>query len=315
MDSSSNLQNNLDSKTLEKTNKKAKNNTAILLISHGSTLPYSEQVFTEICNKYKEVSGFDAEVGYMKVAKPSLPQAINNLIERNPTLTNIIAVPVFLAPGIHTKIDIPTILGLNPLEKDPRCPDGNYPEGHYLHDLETINFDGEITLLQPIGPDKSLQIIINDRINNALSNSKLDKNSKTGILLVSHGSRLKYNKEFITEVHKQFNESTEYPNTFGFMELVEPDIPTSINKLLLNNTIDRLVVVPIFIAPGMHTTHDIPTILGLLENHHDHEHNHSHNHHHDLNKINFDGEVLYPEPIGSDDVLIDILKKKVENEL
>ena len=75
------------------------------------------------------------------------------------------------------------------------------------------------------------------------------------------------------------------------------------------------MVVPIFIAPGMHTTHDIPTILGLLENHHDHEHNHAHNHHHNLNKINFDGEVLYPEPIGSDDVLIDILKKKVENEL
>ncbi|MBX7076060.1 MAG: sirohydrochlorin nickelochelatase [Methanobacteriaceae archaeon] len=319
MDSSSNLQNNLKSKTFDSISKSKKTpqNTAILLVSHGSSLPYAEEVFTEIRDKYIKLTGFDAEAGYMKVANPTLPQAINNLKDKNPNLKYIIAVPVFLAPGIHTRIDIPTILGLEPLETDPRCPDGNYPEGHYLYDLEDINFDGEITLLNPIGPNKSLLTIINNRIDEALSQSQLDSNATTGILLVSHGSRLNYNKEFISELHEMFNNTTEKPNDFAFMELVEPDIPTTINKLVSENDVDRLVVVPVFIAPGVHTTHDIPSILGLLDEEHTHKHNHSHNHshHHTHTKMEFNGEILYPEPIGSDDVLIKILQKKVENEL
>ena len=50
--------------------------TAVLLLSHGSTLPYAEEVFKDICAKFKANTEFDAEVGYMKVAKPNLPQAI-----------------------------------------------------------------------------------------------------------------------------------------------------------------------------------------------------------------------------------------------
>ena len=162
MDSSSNLQNNLKSKTFDSISKSKKTpqNTAILLVSHGSSLPYAEEVFTEIRDKYIKLTGFDAEAGYMKVANPTLPQAINNLKDKNPNLKYIIAVPVFLAPGIHTRIDIPTILGLEPLETDPRCPDGNYPEGHYLYDLEDINFDGEIIELN-VGKRDSWEIKLN----------------------------------------------------------------------------------------------------------------------------------------------------------
>ena len=45
---------------------------------------------------------------------------------------------------------------------------------------------------------------------------------------------------------------------------------------------------------------------------HDHDHHH---HHHDLEAIDFGGEILYPEPIGSDDILIDILVKNMEKAL
>ena len=88
------------------------------------------------------------------------------------------------------------------------------------------------------------------------------------------------------------------------MELCGPSIPESINKLAEENDIERLVVVPVFIAPGMHTTHDIPHILGFLD---DHTHEHDHDHVHDLTPVDFDGEILYPEPIKADDILIDIL--------
>ena len=102
------------------------------------------------------------------------------------------------------------------------------------------------------------------------------------------------------------------------MELCKPRIPMSINKLVLENDIDRLVVVPVFIASGVHTTHDIPHILGLLEEHehsHSHDHGHGHDHSHDLTPVEFEGEILYPEPIKSDDILIDILISMVEEKL
>ena len=311
--------------------------TAVLLLSHGSSLPYAEEVFKDICAKFKAQTEFDAEVGYMKVAKPSLPQAIKNLKERNPDLKRIIATPVFLAPGIHTNIDIPIILGLEPKEIDPRQPDGNYPEGHYLYGLEEVDFDGDLILTDVIGPNEKLIDIINSRIDTALEDSKLDDDAKTAVLLVSHGSRLNYNKEFISSVFKQYNAQSDYPCDFGFMELVEPNIPTSINKLVSENEVDRLIVVPVFIAPGVHTTRDIPTILGLIEDDgsghhhhhhdhghshdhehgHDHSHSHHHHHHHDHGdvKMEFEGEILYPEPICDDDILIEILEEMVNNAL
>ena len=294
-------------------------NYGIILISHGSSLPYGEVTFNEIKDKFINKTGLPTEVGYMKVSTPSIAGAVENLKDEVEDLDKIIAVPVFLAPGIHTNIDIPILLGLNPLEEDPRCPDGNYPDDHYLSIADDVDFDGEIELLPPIGPDDDLLKFIDKKIEEVLSESELGEDAKTGILLVSHGSRLKYNKEFTTSLFSKFEKTTDYPCNFGFMELEEPSIPEAIDTLIEANEIDRLIVIPIFIAPGVHTTSDIPTILGLKEGHshehHHHDHEHGHDHHHDLTTIEFDGEILYPEPIKSDDILIEILAKKVNNAL
>ena len=296
------------------TNSKLSNNAAVILVSHGSTLPYAEEVFSEIKEKFIKKSGFAAEIGYMKVSEPTIAGAVEILKDQVEDLNKIIALPVFLAPGIHTNIDIPQLLGLEPLEVDPRCPDGNYPDEHYLSIADDVDFDGEIQLLSSIGPRDELLDIIDKRIAEALSDSKLGDDAKTGILLVTHGSRLNYNKEFATALYNKFEKSCDLPSSFGFMELCGPSIPESINKLVDENDLERLVVIPVFIAPGMHTTHDIPHILGFLEAH-EHSHDQGHDHSHDLTPVEFDGEILYPEPIKADDILIDILIDMVNEEL
>lgn len=298
------------------TNSKLSNNVGVILVSHGSTLPFAQEVFTEIKEKFINKSGFTTEVGYMKVSEPTISGAVEVLKEEVDDLNKIIALPVFLAPGIHTNIDIPQLLGLEPLEVDPRCPDGNYPKDHYLSIAGDVDFDGEIELLNSIGPRDELLDIIDKRINEALSKSKLDDGAKTGILLVTHGSRLNYNKEFATALYDKFEKTCDYPSSFGFMELCGPSIPESINKLVDENELERLVVVPVFIAPGMHTTHDIPHILGLLDDHeHTHSHGHDHDHSHDLTPVEFDGEILYPDSINAEDILVDILVDMVNEKL
>ena len=212
-------------------NSKLSNNTAVVLVSHGSTLPYAEEVFSEIKEKFIKKSGLATEIGYMKVSQPTIAGAVEILKEEIDDLDKIIALPVFLAPGIHTNIDIPILLGLEPLEVDPRCPDGNYPPEHYLSIADDVDFEGEIQLLGSIGPRDELLDIIDKRITEALADSKLDDNAKTGILLVTHGSRLNYNKEFATALFEKFEKSCDLPSSFGFMELCGPSIPESINKL------------------------------------------------------------------------------------
>lgn len=310
-------------------------NTAVLLLSHGSSLSYGQKVFTEIREKFTNKTGIDSEVGYMKVSNPTVSQAVHILNDRNPNLDRIIAIPVFLADGIHTTIDIPIMLGKEPLNADPRLKNSN-SKIDYLEDLEEINFKGQIDLIRPIGPNPKLIDIINNRVESSLSESKLPTDTNTGVLLICHGSRLKYNEEFITDLHSQYAKQSKYISNFGFMELVEPDIPTSANKLIKKG-IDRLVVVPIFIAPGIHTKIDIKTILGLihdedndkkvqkkpktnttsenisigqiiLEKDPDHEHKYD-------ETVEFDGEILYSNPIGADDILIDILDEMVQNAL
>ncbi|MBQ6100292.1 MAG: sirohydrochlorin nickelochelatase [Methanobrevibacter sp.] len=298
------------------TNSKLSNNTAVILVSHGSTLPYAEEVFTEIKEKFINATGLEAEIGYMKVSEPTIAGAVEILKNKVDDLDRIIALPVFLAPGIHTNIDIPQLLGLDPLEVDPRCPDGNYPDEHYLSIADDVDFDGEIVLLDSIGPRDELLKIIDKRIGEALADSKLEGDVKTGVLLVTHGSRLNYNKEFATELYDKFEKTCDMPSGFGFMELCGPSIPESINKLVDENGLERLVVVPVFIAPGMHTTHDIPHILGFLDDHeHSHDHGHDHDHVHDLTPVEFDGEILYPQPIKADDILIEILADMVDEKL
>ena len=145
---------------------------------------------------------------------------------------------------------------------------------------------------------------------------------KTGILLLSHGSRLD-DGEVVIKAYKERYEK-EYPNSiieYGFMEIRKPGIPESINKLAGNNDLNKIIVVPVFIAHGLHTKKDIPGILGIEndfehDSHHHHEHGHGHHHHHhhhehDDEEIEFDGEIILTDPLGIDTRVYEIIKDRI----
>jgi len=129
----------------------------ILLIGHGSTLPYGSKVINELAKYYKKDSDFPVEVGFMNVENPTIPSAINMLAKKG--VTRIIAVPIFIAHGLHTKEDIPYMLGLGKGRKG----------AYYLNKKkEEIKFDGEITYIEPLGADPRIADIIGDRVEDAL---------------------------------------------------------------------------------------------------------------------------------------------------
>ena len=156
---------------------------------------------------------------------------------------------------------------------------------------------------------------------------------KTGILLLSHGSRLPDGEEVIKAYKEMYLE--EFPDAiveYGFMEIREPGIPETIKKLTEQADLEKIIVVPVFVAHGLHTKRDIPKLLGVESDfdeeefgsghhhhhhgHHDHDHGHHHHHHdHDEEEVHFDGEIVLTDPIGIDTRLFEIIKDRVSDNL
>ena len=141
---------------------------------------------------------------------------------------------------------------------------------------------------------------------------------KTGILLLSHGSRLDEGEEVIKAYKDMYVE--EFPEAiveYGFMEIREPGIPETIKKLTSENDLEKIIVVPVFIAHGLHTKRDIPKLLGI-ESDFDEESisgHHHHHHDHDEEEVHFDGEIILTDPIGIDKRLYEIIKDRVSDNL
>ena len=161
--------------------------------------------------------------------------------------------------------------------------------------------------------------------------------NKTGILLLSHGSRLDDGEEVIKAYKEMYEEEfPEIPIEYGFMEIRKPGIPETIKKLSTENDLDKIIVVPVFVAHGLHTKRDIPGMLGIEsdfdadavsghhhhhhghdhdEHGHDHGHHHHHDHDHDEEEVEFDGEIILTDPLGIDKRMYEIIKDRVSDYL
>ena len=147
-------------------------------------------------------------------------------------------------------------------------------------------------------------------------------NEKIGILLLSHGSRLDDGEEVIKAYKEMYLK--EFPEAiveYGFMEIRKPGIPETINKLTKDNDLDKIIVVPVFVAHGLHTKRDIPHLLGIesdFEEKHHHTHEHHHHHHHDHEEeeeFEFDGEIILTEPLGIDNRIYEVIRDRISQYL
>lgn len=143
------------------------------------------------------------------------------------------------------------------------------------------------------------------------------KTAKIGVLLVGHGSRLPYGKDVVSKLGEMYRQNSDYLVEVGFMNMNKPSIPAAINSLAKQG-VEKIIVTPVFLAHGVHTKQDIPHILGLDDGHeHSHGHGHDHSHHEEEEheEIEFDGEIIYTEPLGADARLVTIIDDRVTSAL
>ena len=126
----------------------------ILALGHGSKHPHNKEVVTGVADiiakKYKNIV---VRTGFMNMNTPTMKEGLDAF--KGTGVSTIVAVPIFLAHGVHTMEDIPQILGIS---KDSR--------------KTTIKLDGKnVTLVysEPLGTDELIAEVAFKRAKEALS--------------------------------------------------------------------------------------------------------------------------------------------------
>jgi precorrin-8X/cobalt-precorrin-8 methylmutase len=85
------------------------NKTCLILIGHGSKLPYNQETVKKLAEIIRKHSSFDmVETCFMVINKPAIPEAMEKVVKQG--FTKIVFIPAFIAHGVHTKHEIPEIL-------------------------------------------------------------------------------------------------------------------------------------------------------------------------------------------------------------
>lgn len=106
---------------------------ALLVMVHGSPRPESNKAMFAVVEQVRAREVFPlVGVGFMECNEPSIPDAIDDLVERG--AKSVVAVPYFLHTGNHVADDLPSALE----EAQQKYPDIKFSMGDYLGHDEVI---------------------------------------------------------------------------------------------------------------------------------------------------------------------------------
>ncbi len=119
---------------------------------------------------------------------------------------------------------------------------------------------------------------------------------ETALVLIGHGSKLSHNRENLVKIAEILRKKSRFKTVeISFMVRNTPTISEAIEKVVKQG-IKRIVLVPAFLAAGVHTTQEIPELIGMKDKE---------------SQLSARGILLfYGEPIGADECVAVILEEK-----
>ncbi len=119
-----------------------------------------------------------------------------------------------------------------------------------------------------------------------------------GILVLSHGSRRKEYNELLKEFAVRLKEKHSYAlATTAYMEFDQPTLAEGIRELM-NKGATKIIVVPLFLAPGNHMVRDIPEEIEKTKN-----------------LIGHEIDIQLASYIGVDERMVEILHDRIQEAL
>jgi sirohydrochlorin cobaltochelatase len=108
-------------------------NTGILILGHGSTLPYNKELVEALSGMIADQGDVVVRTAFLNMDKPTLKQGLESFTGTG--VDRIVALPIFLAHGVHTMEDIPKELDLNEDKKAVTEIDGKSVDVVYAEPL------------------------------------------------------------------------------------------------------------------------------------------------------------------------------------
>lgn len=251
----------------------------IMIIGHGSTLIYNKATMEMQAELLRKMGHENVYIGYNESSIPSIEEALIEMADAG--IDEIVALPFFIASGLHLTRDIPPKLGL--VSGETEC-------------IKNVNGTNvKIHYETPFGEDPALTDILADRIEELSS-----KGRNTGIMVMGHGSKLTFNSEII-ELNAERLRNRGYRNVYvGYNEFNNPTIEASLQNML-DSGLDEIIALPLFMASGAHLSRDIPGKLRIPQFANEAE----------IENGNTKTVVKYALPVGADPRLCRILDKKI----
>jgi len=119
---------------------------------------------------------------------------------------------------------------------------------------------------------------------------------KTGLILIGHGSKLPHNRENLEKIAEILRKRAAFETVeISFMVRNNPTIPEAI-ETLAKKGVTKIVLIPAFIAQGVHTTQEIPEMIEMKEKE---------------PLLKERGiKLAYGEPLGPDERIAEIIEEK-----
>ncbi len=119
---------------------------------------------------------------------------------------------------------------------------------------------------------------------------------KMGLIIIGHGSKLPHNRENLEKLAGMLRKRSAFKTVeIAFMVRNTPTIPEAIESLAKKG-VTKIVLIPAFVAAGVHTTREIPEMIEMKEKE---------------PLLKERGiELVYGEPLGADERIAEIIAEK-----
>ena len=124
----------------------------ILVLGHGSTKPYNKEMVEKCAKMIGDLHGGPVRIAFLNMDEPNIATGLESFAGTK--VKTIVALPIFLAHGVHTLEDIPQELSVDPNLRKGRCQ---------LNGTEV-----EIRCAEPLGVDECIAALAYRRATEAL---------------------------------------------------------------------------------------------------------------------------------------------------
>jgi sirohydrochlorin ferrochelatase len=128
------------------------NDVGILVLGHGSTLPYNRELVESLAKVIAGIHTGPVRTAYLNMNSPDIQRGLKSFEGTN--VKQIIALPLFLAHGVHTLQDIPRELGVDEKKR----------KGIVKVDSNQV----EVICAEPLGVDECIATLAYKRAEEAL---------------------------------------------------------------------------------------------------------------------------------------------------